>query len=178
MEFKQNQVTQQLLLQCLLHIQLGIVHRQEVVVVVIINNLKHRIKMKKYLFVIPFLASLVIEAYSLINSIVSREIPELKYISGYIVCFVCLVTYFFSKKVGSVFTLVYLIAASISLLYIFDDNEATSFGFRFGSIQIQTPSFNYYAILLLTLFCIFNWNFVKSFSVFCITTLNKIWKGK
>jgi hypothetical protein len=117
-------------------------------------------KKRKLLFFIPFSILTISLIYSWYTFIFTDNIAVFSHYLGLL--FFLPVIYFLYKdkslKKAIVLTGVYLILATINLFSFMPFVITSSFGISIGSIDIWSPSFNGFALLLLILYCVLNFD--------------------
>ena len=117
-------------------------------------------KKRKFLFFIPFSILTITLIYSWYTFIFTDNIAVFSHYLGLL--FFLPVIYFLYKdkslKKAIVLTGVYLILATINLLSFIPFVMTSSFGISIGSINIWSPSLNGFALLLLILYCVLNFD--------------------
>jgi hypothetical protein len=83
--------------------------------------------------------------------------PTIKHILALILIIVNTTIYFLDIQKGILFTGIYLLAASCSVIAIEAQAITHSFSLQIGSLVISSPSINYSSLLLLILYCILNY---------------------
>ena len=117
-------------------------------------------KKRKVLFFIPFSILTIVLIYSWYTFIFTDNIAAFSHYLGLL--FFLPIIYFLYKgktlKKAIVLTGVYLILATINLFSFMPFIMTSSFGISIGSIDIWSTSLNGFALLLLILYCVLNFD--------------------
>lgn len=110
-------------------------------------------KMKKEIIqLLPFIVlcvMVVICGYTLLQN---NFVPSEKHILAYLLVFCNILTYFFNRKLGLIFTGVSLIMASFNLISVTAIHVQHSYFFRIGSMKLSLPYIN---LISLGVFCLY-----------------------
>lgn len=117
-------------------------------------------KKRKFLFFIPFSILTITLIYSWYTFIFTGNIAAFPQYLG-LLLFLPVIYFLFKDKTlkkAIVLTGLYLILATINLLSFLPFVTATSLGIAIGSIKIWSPSLNVFALLLLIIYCVLNFD--------------------
>ena len=117
-------------------------------------------KKKKNLFFIPFSILTITLIYFWCTFIFTENIAAFSHYIG-LLLFLPVIYFLFKDKTlkkAIVLTGAYLLLATINLLSFLPFVMTTSFGISIGSINIYLPSLNGFALLLLVLYCVLNFD--------------------
>lgn len=118
---------------------------------------------KRLVPLIPFLLITAIMIYTWSNLLFGDYIIQVAQWLGLGFYFLTLFIYFGNFKYGTLMTGVTLFIATFNVISFFADIMYISFGAGFGDNNIYTPGIQPFSLLILILYIIINFSFLKNF---------------